>query len=158
MFLANRIPPYSTDASVPVDGEQPTPIELLFHHYISRNQVYRELDCYVAVGTPALCHLPKVKGSSLEPKVRWGIAIGQRGKVTKWLCPFSSSRFKSRSFSAFKLKSGLNWSQFLGLGDIAPSAQSRMLPQDEDLTLTDAKYVLELPQVRPRSVLPPPPV
>ena len=76
-----------------------------------------------------------------------GIAIGQRGKVTRWLCPFSNSRFKSRLFTAFTLRSGLNWSRFLGLGDIAPSAQSRMLPQDEG-----TKWTIELPEVRPQQL------
>ena len=153
MFLANRFPPYSTDASVPINGEQPAPIELLFHNFIPRSQVYSELDNYVAVGTPALCHKPSVKSSDLEPKVKWGIAIGQRGKLTRWMCPFTNSRFKSRSFTAFTLKSGLNWSQFLGLGDISPSAQSRMLPQDED-----TQWTIELPAVRLNTVDPPPPV
>ena len=155
MFLANRFPPYSLDAAVPVDGDMPSPIEKLFLGYISRHQVYRELDSYVACGTPALVHKPKVKGSDLEPRVRWAIAIGQRGKVTKWMCPFVKSRFKSRSFTAFTLRTGLNWSQFLGLGEIAPSAQAQMLPQDEG----ESKVrVIELPEVRPNVVLRPPPV
>ena len=114
MFLANRFPPYSLDANVPPDGDVPSPIERLLNGYVSRHQVYREIDSFVPVGTPALCHQPKAKGSSLEPRVRWGIAIGQRGKVTRWLCPFTKSRYRSRSFTAFSLRTGLNWSQFLG--------------------------------------------
>ena len=82
MFLANRLPVYSLDGNVPSDGDYPPPIEQVFHGYVSRHQIYRELDSYVGIGIPALCHLPKVKGSDLEPKVRWSIAIGQRGKVT----------------------------------------------------------------------------
>jgi len=153
MFLANRFPPYNLDAATPSDGDQPSPLERLFHGYYSRHRIYRELDSYVAVGTPALCHLPKVKGSDLEPKVRWGIAIGHRDKVTRWMCPFTRSQFKNRSFTALTLKTGLNWSQFLGLGDIAPSAQSRMLPHDEH-----ERWTIELPAVRPNAVKSPPPV
>ena len=33
------------------------------------------------------------------------------------MCPFTKSRFRNRSFTSFSLRSGLNWSQFLGLGD-----------------------------------------
>jgi hypothetical protein len=155
MHLANRLPPYSLDAAVPSDGDMPAPIERLFHGYISRHQVYREIDSYVATGTPALVHRPKVKGSDLEPRVRWAIAVGQRGKVTKWMCPFTKSRFKSRSFTAFTLRTGLNWSQFLGLGEIAPSAQARMLPQDEG----ESKVrVIELPAMRPKVMMRPHPV
>jgi hypothetical protein len=84
MFLANRLPAYSLDSNQPPDGDARSPIELMFGGYVSRQQVYRELDSYVGTGTPALCHLTKVKGSDLEPKVRWGIAIGQRGKVGKY--------------------------------------------------------------------------
>ena len=76
MLLANRFPPYSLDANVPPDREVPSPIERLLNGYVSHHQVYREIDSFVPVGTPALCHQPKVKGSSLEPRVRWGIAIG----------------------------------------------------------------------------------
>lgn len=65
----------------------------------------------------------------------------------------ASSRFRTRSVTAFTLQSGMNWSQFLGLGDIAPSAQSRMLPQDEDV-----KWTIELPAVRANAVKAPPPV
>ena len=153
MFLANRLPVYSLDANVPSDGDYAPPIEQMFHGYVSRHQIYRELDSYVGVGTPALCHCPKVKGSDLEPKVRWGIAIGQRGKVTRWMCPFTHSQFKNRSFTAHTLRQGLNWSQFLGLGDIAPSNQSRMLPQDEGVA-----WSIELPEQRPSMVELPPPV
>lgn len=155
MHLANRLPLYADHAKACAspDQDQPAPITKLFHGYISQNQVYRELDNYIAVGTPALCHLRKVKGSDLEPRVRWGIAIGTRGKITKWLDPFTNARFRTRSVTAFTLQSGMNWSQFLGLGDIAPSAQSRMLPQDEDV-----KWTIELPAVRANAVKAPPPV
>ena len=69
------------------------------------------------------------------------------------MCPFTQSRFKNRSFTAFNLRTGLNWSQFLGLGDIAPSAQSRMLPQDADVM-----HTIELPEVRAATVELPPAV
>ena len=83
-FLGNRHPPYSLDANVPLDGDMASPIERMFLGYVSHHQVYREIDCFVAVGTLAMCHVKKVKGSDLEPKVRWAVAIGQRGKVTRW--------------------------------------------------------------------------
>ena len=74
-----------------------SPIERMFLGYVSHHQVYREIDCFVAVGTLSMCHVKKVKGSDLEPKVRWAVAIGQRGKVTRWMCPFTKARFKNRS-------------------------------------------------------------
>jgi site-specific DNA-cytosine methylase len=152
MFLANRLPVYSLDGRVPPDGDVAPPIHHMFNGYVSRNQVYRELDYFVVTGTPALCQV-KVKGSSLEPRVRWGVAIGQRGKITLWLCPFSKARFRTRTFTAQVLRSGLSYSQFLGLGDIAPSAQSRMMPKDDQ-----EDWTIELPDPRPAQVEAPPPV
>ena len=51
-FLGNRHPPYSLDANVPLDGDMASPIERMFLGYVSHHQVYREIDCFVAVGTP----------------------------------------------------------------------------------------------------------
>ena len=141
-LIANRLCPYSLDANTPPDQDAAAPIERLLHGYVSRHQVYAELDAYVSVGTPALCKTGS-KGSSLEPRVRWGIAIANRGRVVKWMCPFTGTRFRTSSFTAFTLKSGMNFSQFLGLGDIAPSKQSQMLPQDEG-----TQWTIELPAVR----------
>ena len=155
MFLANRFPPYSMDAAVPLDGDMPSPIERLFNSYVSRHQVYREIDSYVAVGTPALCYVPTVKGSDLEPRVRWGIAVGQRGKVVQWMCPFTKSRFRNRSYTSFTLRTGLNWSQFLGLGDISTSKLSQMYPGEGE---PEGVVQIELPAVRANTVLLPPPV
>ena len=69
------------------------------------------------------------------------------------MCPFSGIRYRSRSFTSFTLRSGLNWSQFLGLGEITPSAQSRMQPQDDG-----SGWTVELPEVRPNTLQLPPPV
>ena len=166
-FLGNRHPPYSLDANVPLDGDMASPIERMFLGYVSHHQVYREIDCFVAVGTLAMCHVKKVKGSDLEPKVRWAVAIGQRGKVTRWMCPFTKARFKNRSFRAITLRQGLNFSQFLGWGEISPSAQSKLLPQDLreewrwELPATDPrrKGLWELPAMRPSLIAEgPPPV
>ena len=49
-FLANRLPPYSIEANVPPDGDVPSPIERVLEGYVSRHQVYRELDCFIPVG------------------------------------------------------------------------------------------------------------
>ncbi|MBT5796252.1 MAG: hypothetical protein HOI09_02590, partial [Porticoccaceae bacterium] len=155
MFTANRFPPYSIDAKTPPDGDQASPIEALFLGYVSHHQVYRELDCYIGVGTPALCKV-NVKGSSLEPRVRWGIAIGQRGKVTRFLDPYLKSIFRTRSFHAHVLRPGLNYSQFLGLGEIKPSKHSEMLPGDD--TENENRMIITLPNIVEAKVELPPPI
>ena len=157
MFLLGRFPVLGLDAAYPIDGDRALPLEELFMGYYSRNQLYRELNCYVAVGTPALCRSSR-PGSSLEPKVRWGIAIGQRGKVTRWMCPFLLSRFKNRTFSAYTLQSGMNYAQFLGLDEIAPSAQSQTLAGDMQEIEGREKWILELPKPRENTLALPAPI
>ena len=68
-FIGNRHQPYSLDANVPLDGDTASPIERMFLGYASHHQVYRVIDCFVAVGKLPMCHVNKVKGSDLEPKV-----------------------------------------------------------------------------------------
>ena len=61
------------------------------------------------------------------------------------MCPFTKARFKNRSFRAITLRQGLNFSQFLGWGEISPSAQSKLLPQD-----LKEEWRWELPTTDPR--------
>ena len=70
------------------------------------------------------------------------------------MCPFTHTQFKSRSFTAHILRQGLNWSQFLGLGDIAPSKQSKMIASYDE----DEQWTIELPEQRPCVLKLPPPV
>ena len=130
MFLLNRHPILGLDAHNPIDSDRASPIEILFVGWISRHQVYRELGCYIGCGRPALCRVSSAKGSDLEPRVRWGIALDRRGKVTLWLCPWTLARFRSRTFTAYELREGLNAFQFLGLKSQLPSSQARALRND----------------------------
>ena len=148
MFLCNRYPTIRGDAATPPDGDRAPPLELLFMGYYSRHQIYRELDSYISVGSLGLCRVPSSKGSDIEPRVRWGVAIGHRGKVTNWMCPYVHSRFKSRTFHAYTLRTGLNYSQFLGLGDIASNAQSKMMPGDQDEEMGRDRWIITLPEVK----------
>ena len=76
------------------------------------------------LGTPALVHV-KQRGSSLTPKVRWGVAWGMYKEQPIWLCPFTKSTFRSKSFAAFDLKDGMNYGQFLGIEEM-PSIRKRL--------------------------------
>ena len=60
-------------------------------------------------------HEPKAKGSQLKPKVRWGIAWGMYREQVVFKCPFTSSTFRSKSFTAIELEAGMNCYQFLGI-------------------------------------------
>ena len=80
-FLLNRFPPISMDVNSSPDGDNASPIEILTRGYVSRRRVHRELSYYVPVGTPCLVHDPKVKGSTIGPKVRWGIPKSTASKT-----------------------------------------------------------------------------
>ena len=100
-FLLNRIPPVSADLSVPSDGDRARPIEQFTDQWYRCRQCLCELDYYVSVGTPCLVMDTKTTGSTLAPKVRWDIASGMQPETLELFCPFTKSRFKSKSFTAY---------------------------------------------------------
>lgn len=114
-----------------------------------------ELSYYVSVGTPALVHDNSIRGSALEPKTRWGIAIGMYREQPIWKCPFTKATFRSKSYSAYRLKEGLNYAQFLKL-PMMKSARGRMqidevetgdtivhLPAEQELEVATPQFVDE---------------
>ena len=113
-----------------MDGDQPLPIELITRGRYSRRQIYRELSYYVMPGTPALVHQPQIKGSTLAPKVRWGITWGMYREQLIFKCPFTSSTFRSKSFTAFHLKDNMNYGQFLGLAAMPTTRKKLAIPGD----------------------------
>ena len=135
-WLLNRFPNLATDATAPIDGDQPLPLEQITRGRYSRRQIYRELSYYVMPGTPALVHLPEVKGSRLEPKVRWGIAWGMYREQVIFKCPFVASTFRSKSFSAFHLRDNMNYGQFLGLSTMPTTRKSLAIPGDQNTVVT----------------------
>ena len=44
--------------------------------------------------------------------------------------PFGKARFKSKSYTAYVLRGGINWSQMLGLGEIESTRKQMALPED----------------------------
>ena len=143
-FLLNRFPNLATDNTASIDGDQPRPLEILYRGAYSRRQIDRELSYFVQVGTPALVHCPRVKGSQLQPKVRWGIAWGMYREQVVWLCPFTKSTFRSKSFTAFELKDRMNYADFLGLPAMTSSRKSMDMQGDErekvTIKLTELKH------------------
>ena len=113
-WLLNRFPTMSDEFNDPPDGDKVRPLELLTRGYLSRREIDRQLSYFVAVGTPALVH-DHVKGSRLQPKTRWGIAWGMYRDQPTWKCPYTGAVFRSKSYSAYRLRDGLNYFQFLKL-------------------------------------------
>ena len=141
-FLLNRLPPISTDAAVPLDHDIARPIELFTNMFYSRRQCNREINYYVPVGTPCLVHDTRIKGSNLSPKVRWGIACGMQRETPYFVCPFIRTKFHGKSYTAYKLRKGFNYAQFLGLPSLTSTQRSLVLPADLEV---DEKVILQLP-------------
>ena len=139
VFLLNRFPSTSTAATALAgitDGDRPRPLEIITGHRYSRRQIDRELSYFVSIGTPALVHIPQARGSSLKPKVRWGVAMGMVREHPVWMCPFTRALFRSKSFTAFSLTGGMNYAQFLGMKERPSIKRSVQAPQDVNETIT----------------------
>ena len=98
----------------------------------------RELAYFQQAGTLALVHEPKAKGSQRKPKVRWGIAWGMYREQVVLKCPFTSSTFRSKSFTAIELEDGLSCYQLLGMPQPTLSKR-RLMRQQPDMAKVDIK-------------------
>jgi len=146
-FLLNRFPVAGAGILDPLDGDKVRPLEAFTNFWYSRNQINREIHYYVPVGTPTLVYLPRAKGSSLSPKVRWGIAAGMTRETVKFVCPFTQDEFQSKSFTAYKLRQGINYAQFLGLKSIGTTQRHAASSDD-----VDERVVLQLPPMKETSL------
>lgn len=135
-FLLNRFVVASEDISGPSDGDRARPIELMSKGRMSRRMCDRSLSYYIQCGTPALVHDADVRGSSIRPKVRWGVACGMYREQPIWMCPFSGAKFRSKSCYAYRLKSGVNYAQLLKLPPIKSSRRSIAIPEDIGVDVT----------------------
>jgi hypothetical protein len=131
-FLLDRFPVTSTSVSVPMDGDRLRPLEAYTRGRYSRRQIDREISYFVGLGTPCLVQTTE-KGSSLKPKTRWGICIGMYREQVCFMCPHTKSKFRSKSFAAFRLRNGLNYAQFLGLKNLVSSRASASISEDYNL-------------------------
>ena len=114
-FILNRFPNMGSEVNDPIDGDRASPLEIATHGKYSRRQIHRELAYFLTPGKLAFVHEPKVKGSALKPKVRWGISWGMYREQVVFRCPFTGSTFRSKSYTAFETTEDLNCYQFLGV-------------------------------------------
>ena len=134
-FLLDRLPMASQAPSLGPLGDRARPLELFTRGAYERRQIDRELSYFMLLGTPALVHTT-AKGSALQPKTRWGIAVGMYREQVIFRCPYSKSTFRSKSFAAFRLREGLNFAQFLGLPALKSTQCSAAIPSDFNQVVT----------------------
>ena len=138
VWLMNRFGALVSEAVIPADGDQVRPLEEMTGFAYSRKQINRELSYFVPVGRVALVHRTKVKGSAIEPKSRWAVAIEMYREQVMWWSPYTKQDFRSKSFSAFKLRAGMNYMHFLGLPITSGAQGENTLPADfhQKVTIT----------------------
>ena len=130
--LLNRFPILSQLSTMPADGDQARPLEVVTKGQYSRRQIYRELSYFVAVGTPVLVNDPQVKGSQVTSKSSWWVVQGMyREQLVLW-SPFTHAVRKSESYTAFKLARGLSYNKLLSLNEAPPTKRQTHIPTDFD--------------------------
>ena len=112
-FLLNRFA-LTRDTSSS-DGDAIRPIEKMTAGSYSRRRVDRELSYYLGPGTLALVYDARVKGSDVSAKVRFGVACGMISDIVLFKCPYTHSKFRSKSYTVIQLPSSISFSQFLNL-------------------------------------------
>ena len=136
-FVLNRFPVTSQDVAFSLDGDYVRPLEILTRFWYSRRQIDRELSYFIGPGELCIVHDTDVAGSSLQPKVRWGISLGTMHYETPWFeCPFSKAHYKSKSYTAYRMRSEVDCWSFLNLPRPNPSRKSMHLPIDNDVIPT----------------------
>ena len=153
-WLLARFPPQSHSANCSPDGDKPLPLELITRGKISRRMIYNQLYYFLMIGTPALVHDAAIAGSRLptqgvgtnmvaDCKSRWMVAYGMyRDQVVFW-DPRTNDTCRSKSYTAFKLRRGMNFAQILGCK--MPKATEKSRPLSGDF---NEKVVIHLPKSR----------
>ena len=150
IWLLNRFPIISMRENMAIDGDEMRPLEFITMGKYSRRQIDRELSHYVPFGMLCLCHCPEVDGSALKPKCRWGVAHGMYREQVWFLCPFSSSRFRTKSFSPLEAHDslrGMNAFQILGIEQKEDINYNVQLPGDEIDNENDP-LIVQLPPIK----------
>ena len=135
-WLLARFPKQSMSPDLPTDGDRMRPLERATNGFISRRQIDKELYNFVPVGTPILVHDEKALGSQLPHdlyqgcKSSWMVARGMyRDQLLCWN-PRTGQTTKTRSFTAFTLRRGMNFSQVIDAKMPKETARMRPLPGD----------------------------
>ena len=111
------------------------PLESITRGRISRRTIDRQLYYFIPAGTPALVHDTKAKGSQLPTaeggtKSRWMVAVKMFQEQPIFWCPRTKMETKSKSYTAFKTRRGIHYSQIIGLPQFPTTRRQRPLPGD----------------------------
>ena len=131
-WLLNRFPVESMSANIPIDGDRSRPLEDFTGGQTSRRSIDRQLSYYVAPGTPCLVHDISVKGSDIATKTRWMVAKAMFNEQVIFWCPKTRAEVKTKSYTAFRMRPGVHWTQVVGVE--MPEQTKRSLLLSTDMT------------------------
>lgn len=107
---------------------------------------------FVPIGTPCLVHDEKAKGSQLPfnddgntagCKSAWMIADGMYREQVLFWNPRTNRTVKSKAYTAFTLRRGLNFEQMVGVKMPADNARMKPIPGDMNELIT-----IQLPEMK----------
>ena len=132
-------------------GDAIRPLEQLSRSRVSRSDCNQLLSALCPVGSLNLVHQAQLNSTDMgTPTARWGVCIGNMGKVAIFFCPFAgarSARFYSRNWMGIELPSGLGYHAALNItptdDEVAPPGVT-IPPCDRDLKL---KNIIVIPNL-----------
>ena len=132
-------------------GDAMRPLEQITRSRVSRLDCNQILSALCPVGSLNLVHQSQLNSTDLgTPTARWGICIGNMGKVSIFFCPYAgarSARFYSRNWMGIELPAGLGYHAALnikpGEDEVAPPGVT-IPPCDRDLKL---KNIISIPNL-----------
>ena len=119
-------------ANIPIDGDRSRPLEDFTGGQTSRRSIDRQLSYYVAPGTPCLVRDISVKGSDIATKTRWMVAKAMSNEQDIYWCPKTRAEVKTKSYTAFRMRPGVHWTQVVGVE--MPEQTKRSLLLSTDMT------------------------
>ena len=132
-------------------GDALRPLEQITRSRISRMDCNQLLSALCPVGSLNLVHQAQLNSTDLgTPTARWGICIGNMGKIAIFFCPYAgarSARFYSRNWMGIELPAGLGYHAALNIepteSEVAPPGVT-IPPCDRDLKL---KNIISIPNL-----------
>jgi hypothetical protein len=130
------------------DGDAVRPVEKLTDGHYSRRRIDKELSYNIGPGTLALVHDNRVKGSDVSAKVRFGVAIGMVSDIVLFKCPYTNSKFRSKSYTVVELPNSVSYTQFLNMPTPKQNKNCMQNMKNVKINIKEKQWLSTLPEPR----------
>ena len=145
-FLLNRFA--LTRDTKSSDGDAVRPVEKLTDGHYPRRRIDKELSYYIGPGTLALVYDNRVKGSDVSAKVRFGVAIGMVSDIVLFKCPYTNSKFRSKSYTVVELPNSVSYTQFLNMPTPKQNKNCMQNMKNVKINIKEKQWLSALPEPR----------